>query len=34
MVTKTNVKITNGSSPVFSSSLTVKWQKFGVGGVK
>lgn len=28
MVTKTNVKITHVSAQVFSSSLSVKWQKF------
>lgn len=28
MVTKTNAKITHWSAHVFSSSLTVKWQKF------
>lgn len=32
MVTKTNVKITHLSAHVFSSSLSVKWQKFGWGG--
>ena len=31
MVTKTNVKITHLSAPFFSSSLSVKWQKFWWG---